>query len=170
MSDVVVTVPKNFRHPCAPGLKGLAAWLAEGDAPGEPWSGVLWWFTTYGGRPKIEPGERVYVVCEGRLVGYSPLHKLLVDGREVVFIRAGGAVAVTIDLPIVGFRGWRYRWWDRSDEKSLDLSSLVNTKESRRSAGLTAASRKAEQETGILKHRADEFWDNENPDDYTADL
>lgn len=31
MSDVVVTVPKNFTHPDFPGLRGLAAWIAEGD-------------------------------------------------------------------------------------------------------------------------------------------
>jgi hypothetical protein len=48
MSDVVVTVPKNFTHPSAPGKRGLAAWLAEGDPPGSEWSGTEWMFTTYG--------------------------------------------------------------------------------------------------------------------------
>ena len=48
MADVVVTVPKNFTHPDAPGLKGLAAWLAEGDPPGSEWSGDEWEFTTWG--------------------------------------------------------------------------------------------------------------------------
>ena len=41
MSDVVVTVPKNFR--CC-GKVGLAAWIAEGDAAGEKWSGEEWHF------------------------------------------------------------------------------------------------------------------------------
>ena len=121
MPDVVVTVPKNFTHPSAPGKRGLAAWLAEGDAPGEPWSGEEWFFTTWGAEPDIEIGERVYVVCEGRLVGYAPLTDLLVLGREINFVREGGAVACTIPTPITGFRGWRYRWWDRSEEVPLEL-------------------------------------------------
>lgn len=123
MSDVVVTVPKNFTHPDAPGLRGLKAWLAEGDPPGTEWSGQDWWFTTYGSIPKISPGERVYVVCEGRLVGYAPLVSVMRDesrwknGRgPIAFVRRGGAVALTLNEEIKGFRGWRYRWWDREDE------------------------------------------------------
>lgn len=116
MSDVVVTVPKTFTHPYAPGKVGLAAWVAEGDAAGQPWTGDLWDFTTYGGRPSIAPGERVYVVCEGKLRGYAPLVELIAEGRCLTFMRGGGAVAVTIQAPITGFRGWRYRWWERADE------------------------------------------------------
>jgi hypothetical protein len=41
----------------------------------------------------------------------------------IAFVRGGGAVACTIDEPIVGFRGWRNRWWNREDEKPLDLSA-----------------------------------------------
>ena len=119
--DVVVTVPKNFTHPDAPGKKGLAAWLAEGDPPGTEWSGKYWGFSTWGQEPWIVPGERVYVVCEGRLVGYSPLvelefHPQRGDLGRVIFWRAGGAVACTIPTPIVGFRGWKCRWWERSQE------------------------------------------------------
>ena len=128
--DVVVTVPKNFTHPASPGLKGLAAWLAEGDPPGAAWSGQDWRFTTWGTVPKINVGERVYVVCEGRLVGYSPLHQLQIapddfrDGKgPIAFVRRGGAVAVTIDEPITGFRGWRYRWWNVRDERPLELAA-----------------------------------------------
>jgi len=123
--DVIVTVPKNFTHPCAPGLKGLAAWIAEGDAAGcETWSGHLWAFTTWGSRPSIEPGGRVYIVCEDRLRGYAPLVELEFDPPregwlrgEITFWRGGGAVAVTIDQKITGFRGWRYRWWQYADER-----------------------------------------------------
>lgn len=124
--DVVVTVPKNFTHPAAPGKKGLAAWLAEGDAPGEPWSGQDWWFTTWGPIPDIANGERVYVACEGRLVGYAPLVEMMADLQvhkdkgqgPIAFVRRGGAVACTIPEKIVGFRGWKYRWWDRQKETS----------------------------------------------------
>lgn len=123
--DVVVTVPKNFTHPCAPGLKGLEAWLAEGDPPGSEWSGQEWVFTTWGARPDISPGDRVYVVCEGRLVGYAPLTDLEVNGRCIELIREGNAVACTIDEPITGFRGWRYRWWEREREKPIDLTASV---------------------------------------------
>lgn len=134
--DIAVTVPKNFKHPAAPGKKGLAAWLAEGDAPGTPWSGQEWFFTTYGTVPRITSGERVYVVCEDRLVGYAPLIRIAVDGKvqdrllkagaasyrgPIAFVRGGGAVACTIDEKIVGFRGWRYVWWKREDERPLIL-------------------------------------------------
>ena len=121
--DVVVTVPKNFTHPAAPGKKGLAAWIAEGDAAGDPPDDPdepeFWEFTTYGPRPDIKPGERVYIVCEGRLRGYAPLVELEYDGWRCIFVRQGGAVAVTIAESIVGFRGWRYRWWKREDERTF---------------------------------------------------
>jgi hypothetical protein len=132
MADVVVTVPKNFTHPSAPGKRGLAAWLAEGDPAGSEWSGQEWWFTTYGPQPEIQPGERVYVVCEGRLVGYAPLVALKVCREEwrngcgpVAFIRRGDAVACTIDKPITGFRGWRYRWWNREEERPLTTEYVL---------------------------------------------
>lgn len=116
MSDVVVTVPLNFTLPEFPGLRGLDTWCAEGDAAGEEESGLLWRFTTGGSRPEIEPGERVYIVCEDRLRGYAPLVGLDYNHGRVHLIRAGGAVAVSIEEGIVGFRGWRYRWWDYSQE------------------------------------------------------
>ena len=135
MSDVVVTVPKNFEWG---EIKGLAAWIAEGDPAGAPWSGVEWSFTLGGHPPRIEPGERVYVVYNGRLRGYSPLSRVdkfeneddlsgyfgdLEDRpprRSVggyALVRKGGAVAVTVDEYISGFRGFRYRWWDRQIER-----------------------------------------------------
>ena len=116
MSDVVVTVPITFTHPAGPGLRGLDAWCAEGDAAGEEETGDEWAFSTGGSRPDIRPGERVYIVCEDRLRGFAPLVRLEVDTWRVHFIRCGGAVAVTIPDKIVGFQGWRYRWWDRSIE------------------------------------------------------
>lgn len=132
MSDVVVTVPMNFTHPSAPGKKGLAAWLAEGDPPGEPWSGQEWAFSCGAHCPDINPGERVYVVCEGRLVGYAPLIRVE-KGRNnkarhlrtvprYLLIRGGGAIACTIDAKITGFMGFRYRWWERDEEKEIVLS------------------------------------------------
>jgi hypothetical protein len=114
--DIVVTVPKTFTHECAPGKRGLAAWIAEGDAAGETWSGTHWSFTVGGAEPNILIGERVYVVCEGRLRGYAPLVELSRDGYRWELIRGGGAVAITIPEAIKGFRGWRYRWWRRDEE------------------------------------------------------
>jgi hypothetical protein len=121
MADVVVTVPKNFwdwssEHS---NLRGLAAWIAEGDAAGSTvWSGTEWHFELGGPQPKINPGERVYVVCEGKLRGYAPL--MYIDdlgGGRYALVRGGGAVAVTIDESIRGFRGFRYRWWNRENER-----------------------------------------------------
>jgi hypothetical protein len=120
MSDIVVTVPKNFRYPPAVGKKGLAAWIAEGDAAGTEWSGTEWAYSLGGPRPPVKPGERVYIVCENRLRGYAPLVRL--EGwterfpRSGDLIRGGGAVAVTIPEKIRGFRGYRVRWWKREDE------------------------------------------------------
>ena len=129
MSDVVVTLPLNFTWPGAPRRKGLAAWLMEGDPAGEAPSGVDYYaFYIGGARPRIEPGERVYVVYSQRLIGYAPLIRIKMIkpsigvpcgvGRHAL-IRGGGAVAVTIEEAIPGFRGWRYRWWDRSAERPI---------------------------------------------------
>ena len=127
MGDVVVTVPKNFkaenywdRDDFDYSARGLAAWISEGDLPGTEATDVdtEWCFSLGGNRPNIKPGERVYIVCEGKLRGYAPLLYIddLADGRYGL-IRSTGAVAVTIDEPIRGFQGFRYRWWDREDEK-----------------------------------------------------
>lgn len=118
MADVVVTVPMDFRFS---GLRGLAAWIAEGDAAGDEDSGTEWEFSTFGHKPTMVPGDRVYVVCHYRLRGYAPLVRLhfnpISRGRgHLAFIRRGGAVATTIPDRIVGFRGWRYRWWPRAAE------------------------------------------------------
>ncbi len=108
MSDVVVTVPKWF---------GLDRWFAEGDPAGEPWSGQEWGFFLGGGVPDIKPGERVYVVFNAKLRGYAPLIRVERTIRGCALVRGGGAVAVTIDRRILGFRGFRYRDWDRSEER-----------------------------------------------------
>ena len=111
MSDVVVTVPKRFWQ----------EWIEEGDLPGEPEGDMESHFWLWGGRlPRIEPGDRVYVVAHGRLRGFAPLRRVerVCELRPDVgcLVRNGDAVAVTILEPIRGFQGWRYRWWDRSTE------------------------------------------------------
>lgn len=112
MSDIVVTVPKRL----------WKEWIEEGDLPGEEarWESHFW----LAGRafpPIIKPGERVYVVAHGKLRGYAPLVRVepVCTLRPAVscLVRAGGAVAVTIPEPVCGFRGWHYRWWNRSDEQ-----------------------------------------------------
>lgn len=109
MADVVVTVPKSF---------GLDTWIAEGsDLPGNEWSGLEWRFYLGSGVPKISPGERVYVVYDGKLRGYAPLVRIERTGRGCALVRHNDAVAVTIDEHILGFRGFRYRWWDTANEK-----------------------------------------------------
>lgn len=107
MTDVVVTVPMSF---------GLDQWIEEGDLPGEEWSGMEYAFYLGGHAPNIEPGERVYVVYHGLLRGYAPLVRLEKMNNGFKLIRRGNAVAVSIPDYIKGFRGFRYRWWRRSDE------------------------------------------------------
>lgn len=108
MTDVVVTVPLWF---------GLDQWIAEGDPAGEPWSGQEWHFYLGGPIPNIEVGERVYVVYNGLVRGYSPLKYIVRPsfGRYAL-VRHGDAVAVTIPERVRGFRGFRYRWWERDVE------------------------------------------------------
>lgn len=111
MSDVVCTVPKDLWED----------WLAEGDWPGDPPGDMEshFWVPTL---PKIEPGERVYIVAHGKLRGYAPLvrteDQCALSGRRrrACLVRNGGAWAVTIPQEIWGFQGWRYRWWDREIE------------------------------------------------------
>jgi hypothetical protein len=111
MADVVVTVPRSF---------GLDTWIEEGDPAGEQWSGEEWHFYLGGSPPKIAPGERVYVVYNNKLRGYAPLVRIEHTGPfSYALVRHGGAVAVTVDEPIRGFRGFRYRWWDHSVERAF---------------------------------------------------
>jgi hypothetical protein len=110
MSDVVVTVPKRLWE----------SWKNEGDLPDEPPSDYEFHWMFGGPMPDIRPGERVYIVAFGRLRGYAPLYdveeRCQLDRRRHCLVRLGGAQAVTIDEEIRGFRGWRYRFWDRADE------------------------------------------------------
>ena len=113
MSDVVVTVPKTFEFK---GKVGLAAWIAEGDLPGSPWSGLESHFYMGGNAPHIAVGERVYIVCDGKLRGYAPLVRVERYSRGYALVRRGDAIAVTLPAPVKGFQGFRYRWWDHEDE------------------------------------------------------
>lgn len=108
--DVVVTVPAWF----------WAAWLEEGDLPGEPESGAISAFSLGSRPPNVAPGSRVYVVAHRRLRGWAPLVKLGYQEGRYWLIRKGGAVACTIPQRIRGFRGFRYRWWERSEETPFD--------------------------------------------------
>ncbi|HCX68566.1 hypothetical protein [Parvibaculum sp.] len=104
MVDLVGTCPKDF----------WKEWIAEGDIAGTPESGQTWgWYTRHSYRFLIRPGDRFYVVAHGKLRGYAPV--IGMDGPAI--LRRGGAVAVTIDEPIPGFRGLRKRWWPREVEQ-----------------------------------------------------
>lgn len=108
MPDVVVIVPKRF---------GLQAWMEEGDRPGQPWSGVEWYFYLGAAVPKISPMERVYVAYDGILRGYSPLIRVERFSHACALVRHGGAVAVTIARRVPPFRGFRYRDWEYAEEQ-----------------------------------------------------
>lgn len=102
--DLVGTCPKHFWH----------EWIAEGDAAGEKHTGQeYYWYTKHSLLQLIRPGDRFYVVAHERLRGWAPV--IRVDRGCIV--RAGGAVACTIDEQIPGFRGLRKRWWRIQDER-----------------------------------------------------
>lgn len=121
MSDVVVTVPMGLWETWLD--EGDLAYSQQGDIPA-PWSGKFdYGFNLYGRQPKIELGERVYIVAHGKLRGYSPLVEIEQhstrfggSGRGYALVRRGDPVAVSIADPIRGFQGWRYRFWRREDE------------------------------------------------------
>ena len=109
MADLVVTVPKNLWF----------AWIAEGDAVGEPESGEEWAYWVSRARPPIEPGDRLYVVAWGMLRGYAPVTRVVRQplGDQFGICRQGKAVACTVrDARFDGFRGYRKRWWAREIE------------------------------------------------------
>lgn len=109
MPDLVVTCPKNLWR----------EWIAEGDAAGEPPTGETWAWFLGGARPNIAPGERLYVVAHGLLRGYAPVVEVRATERGWAILRRAGAVAVTIDERIPGFRGVRRRWWETSIERAF---------------------------------------------------
>lgn len=106
MSDLVVTVPKKIWFD----------WIEEGDAVGEEPSGEEWGFFLGGARPDAVPGDRLYIVAHDMLRGYSPITRVFQTSRGWAICRNGGAVAVTIAVRVLGFRGWRKRWWGREAE------------------------------------------------------
>jgi len=110
--DIVVTLSKSF---------GLQRWIEEGDPAGTEWGGQKWgWHIGKKAPTKINPGERVYVVYDKHLIGYSPLLYIEKSSGMMpgyVMVRGGNAVAVTIDAQIKSFRGFRYRWWQREIER-----------------------------------------------------
>lgn len=110
MVDLVGTCPMDF----------WSEWIAEGDAAGDPYSGEEWgWFTQHSAINDINVGDRFYVVAHGMLRGWAPVTRILLNGagKRVAIGRRGGAVAVTIDEAIPGFRGLRERWWSREIER-----------------------------------------------------
>lgn len=122
MPDVVVTVPKAR----------WSEWLEEGDLADGTSRPALWeeeceyGFNLGPGLavPDMFPGDRVYIVAHGRVRGYSPLieierHPERFGGRPggIALVRRGAAVALTLDKPVRGFQGWRYKWWDALDER-----------------------------------------------------
>jgi hypothetical protein len=114
MGDVVVTVPMRLWE----------EWVEEGDAAGEPPTNEYeYGFNLYGPKPHMKVGDRVYIVAHGKVRGYAPLVELEEyserfggRGHGFALVRRGGAVACTIPAGVRGFQGWRYRWWEYSDE------------------------------------------------------
>ena len=145
MTDICVTVPQSRWQ----------EWIQEGALPGEPCPlGVEYHWFSSAVIPQIQPGERVYIVAFGLLRGYAPLVRL--ERRPVLppswwwpqatwaLVRHGGAVSCTIPATIKSMPGWRYRWWQRYDERtfpdwktngitSLSLSSRQGVHDSTRS-------------------------------------
>jgi hypothetical protein len=114
--DLVATCPKNFWN----------SWLDEGDAAGTSESGeeFAWWTRSLAALKSLQPGDRFYVVCNGKLRGWAPVTRVIQQEdsqcRPIFGVcRKGGAEACTIPQVIPSFRGLRKRWWEREEESSF---------------------------------------------------
>ena len=111
-------------------------WIAEGDAAGDPETGMEYgWHTRHPAARYIYPGDRFYIVSHGLLRGYAPvtLVKSFLDerfgnGKSWVICRKGNAVAISIHEQIPGFQGLRRPWWHRSMEKTFPAWRTLNVK------------------------------------------
>lgn len=111
--DLVGVCPKNV----------WTEWLNEGDCAGTEESGAeyTWWTRKLPLARNLTPGDRLYVVCDGKLRGYAPITRVIQEedsmGRPIFGIcRKGGAVACTIPESIPVQRSIKPRWWDRDHE------------------------------------------------------
>ena len=110
--DLVGTCPKNFWE----------EWIVEGDCAGTDETGEEYaWWTRSKAVLKLQTGDRLYVVANGKLRGYAPVVRVIQreDSEGKIYFgvcRKGGAVAVTIPETIPGFRGLRKRLWERDQE------------------------------------------------------
>ena len=113
MTDFVGTCPKDF----------WMEWLREGDVAGTEESGQeYYWRTRHPLAEQVHPGDRLYIVANGKLRGYAPIVSVQFDPQKRTWwlVRKGGAVACTVDEYIRGFQGLRKRWWLRSREKPFE--------------------------------------------------
>jgi hypothetical protein len=107
--DVVATCPRGFWN----------AWIAEGSPAGGKDSRKEYaWWTKSRIVLKLQPGDRFYVVCRGKLRGWAPVTGVIYnpDTEQFGVIRRAGAVACTIAKKIPGFQGVRNRFWNYEDE------------------------------------------------------
>jgi hypothetical protein len=116
--DIVVTIPKPR----------WTEWLTEGDLADGTENPAFWderseYGLTFGAGasvPKVQVGERLYIVAHGQLRGYAPITEIDTERPErfggepggFAIVRRGDAVAVRLPLPVKGFQGYRYRWWN----------------------------------------------------------
>lgn len=108
--DVVACVPRHvWPH-----------WLEEGGTPEAPDPSTVYGFGVPSAPKLLRAGDRLYIACAGRIRGYAPVLWIQsrIDSRAVDLIRDGkSAVAVTIAERVPPFRGFRYRWWTRDQER-----------------------------------------------------
>jgi hypothetical protein len=159
-ADIVVTAPKDFWESwleegdlpgdkptpnywsfyCRGAMPGRVELTGEREAVQEAIGLAAGIDDLDNARLYAKPDQRCYVVAHGRLRGYAPLYAIETNGtgRELrAFIRRAGAVAITVPESIRGFRGWKYRWWDRAAEVAFpDWKTEGVTGQPKRSANL----------------------------------
>lgn len=88
MADLVVCISRDRWD----------SWIADGDLPGDPWSGERHGLYVRYLPGDILPGERVYIQHAGVIRGYAPLLTIFPSIERAsgfVLVRGGGARAVT---------------------------------------------------------------------------
>ncbi|MGB8647294.1 MAG: hypothetical protein WCF84_18800, partial [Anaerolineae bacterium] len=72
-----------------------------------------------------QPGDRVYIVHKYKLRGYLPFVRIVeIENRahhlffgRFALVGHDAIAGITTSENIAGFAIWRYRWWDRQDER-----------------------------------------------------
>lgn len=84
--------------------------------PGKSWTLLV----GHSRRLRVDVGDRLYVVHDGKLWGYGQVALITSRGKSASVLGCGAPRRTILPCKIRSFKGHRYRWWDRTAEKDAD--------------------------------------------------